>query len=108
MNATVFACNALALSPEQRARHGRLVRRMREEAQVEEWPDGYAFVFAPDASRAVELAEFMTLERLCCPFLHLVLEFRPNGGELRLRLMGTPGVKPFLAAELELASPGRP
>jgi hypothetical protein len=47
-------------------------------------------------------AEFMTLERLCCPFLTLTLEVERERGPLWLTLTGREGVKPFLQAELGL------
>ena len=103
----VFACDVSAMTPEQRTRYAALVARFRPAAALEELPDGYAFVFEPDAERALELAEFMTLERRCCPFLHLAVEFAPSGGPLRLRLTGAPGVKPFLVHELGLAEATR-
>lgn len=98
----VFACDVFALTPDQRARHAALAQRFRVEARLEELPDGYAFVFGPDKERAPELTEFMMLERRCCPFLHLAVEFLPSGGPLRLRLTGAEGVKPFLVHELGL------
>jgi len=47
-------------------------------------------------------AEFITLERLCCPFLTLALEVERERGPLWLKLTGREGVKPFLRAELGL------
>lgn len=98
----ILACDIFAMTSDQRARHAALAQRFRDEARLEELPDGYAFVFEPDEERALELAEFMALERRCCPFLHLAVEFLPSGGPLRLRLTGAPGVKPFLVNELGL------
>lgn len=99
----VFACNVFALTREQRTRHAQLAARLRSEAvRLEELPDGFAFVFVPDAQRALLLAEFITLERLCCPFLTLTVVFAPNEGPLRLMLTGAEGVKPFLVHELDL------
>lgn len=100
----VFACDLSAITPQQRARHSELAGRWRGGVQaLEELPDGYALVFESTAERALELAEWTTLERLCCPFLHLAVEFAASGGPLRLRLTGEAGVKPFLAHELGLA-----
>jgi len=99
----VFACNAFALTREQRARHSLLVAKLRTEATaLEERPDGYAFVFEPNAERASMLAEFISLERLCCPFLTLSVEYAPNEGPLRAILTGAEGVKRFLVHELGL------
>ena len=100
---SVFACNIHAFTPQQRARHTVLARRLRDEAEaLEELSDGYAFRFPADANRALELTEFATLERLCCSFLKFELSFEANGGPLRLALQGPEGVKGFLAHELQL------
>lgn len=99
----VFACNVFALTREQRARHAQLAARLRSEAtRLEDRPDGFAFVLAADAQRALLLAEFVTLERLGCPFLTLAVQFAPNEGPLRLILSGAEGVKPLLVHELSL------
>lgn len=76
---------------------------MKPDAQaLEELSNGYAVRFAYDAGLALELAEFMTLERRCCPFLTLAVELEASGGPMRLKLTGEDGVKPFLVAELGL------
>jgi hypothetical protein len=99
----VLACQLQALTPEQRVHHSLLTERLRSEAlQLEELPDGYAFRFSPESQLALELIEFATLERQCCPFLRLEVIFEANDGELLLRLLGAAGVKPFLVRELEL------
>jgi hypothetical protein len=101
---TVFACNIHAFSPEQRQRHSSLARGLREHGRLHALEDGYAFSFQPNAQRALELAEFMTLERLCCPFLTLEMMFAPDDGALTLRLRGEDGVKTFLEHELGLTA----
>ncbi len=97
-----FVCDLAALDATERERHRdvgqemhRLVREFRELA------DGYAFRFSAESSTILLLAEFIALERLCCPFLSLVMEVE---GErtLWLKLTGPDGVKPFLHAELGL------
>lgn len=97
-----FACDMLAIPPDQRAAHHSLVRRLISEALEEiseEW-DGFALRFAADEYDNV--VEFVSRERLCCPFLRFTLEVTPTRGPLRLRLTGPDGVKPFIQAELKL------
>ena len=55
--------------------------------------------------RLLLLAEFMTLEALCCPFFTLALQAACDGGPLRLRITGPDGVKPFIRAELGIPDP---
>jgi hypothetical protein len=95
-----FACDLTTMSPEQRARHGALARALRPAViEFEELPDGYAARFPMEAATVLQLAEFLTLERLCCPVFTLALEVEREGGPLRLRITGRDGVKPFIRAE---------
>jgi len=44
------------------------------------------------------LAEFIKLEKLCCP--GFTIEVEPEGGDVYLMLTGREGVKPFIQAEI--------
>lgn len=89
------------MTPEQRNRHAQLVQHL-QTATVEMLTDGLALAFPPTLEHALLLAEFMTLERRCCPFLTLQLEFASEDGPLTLRLTGPAGVQTFLRHELQL------
>jgi hypothetical protein len=98
-----FFCDLAAMNAEQRARYRDVTQRMRAATPVvEEISDGYSLCFRADAALCLTVAEFITLERLCCPFLDLTLELVREGGPMRLKLTGDEGVKPFLRAELGL------
>jgi len=100
---TEFFCDLAAMNAEQRARYRHVTQQMRAATPViEELADGYALRFGMDSSLCLIVAEFMTLERLCCPFLDLTLELVREGGPMQLKLIGREGVKPFLRAELGL------
>lgn len=102
MNTTpTLVCQITAMTPEQRARHTQLVQSL-QVGTVEDLPDGLALTFQPTPEQALILAEFMTLERRCCPFLTLQVEFAPDDGPLTLRLTGPAGVQTFLRHELQL------
>lgn len=91
------------MDTEQRERHRVVAQHLRGAIQeVRELPDGHAFRFHVEPSTVLMAAEFMTLERLCCPFLTLTLEVERERGPLWLTLTGREGVKPFLQAELGL------
>ena len=96
-----FACNRLALTPEERKRHfdelGPMLRARR--TGVRELPDGYEFEFPADPGTFKLLAEWTIQERLCCPFFDLDLTLAREGGPLRLRLTGRPGTKDFIQAD---------
>jgi hypothetical protein len=51
----------------------------------------------------LRLAEWMELERACCPFLEFGLIFENRTPTMRLDVRGPAGVKEFLRAELPFA-----
>ncbi len=65
-----FACDLLSLSPEERVRHRQLLQRLRPAAfKISELPDGYQFHLDSGGISFLEAAEWVELERRCCPFL---------------------------------------
>jgi hypothetical protein len=103
----VFACNLTAMSPEQRQRHEGVVRELFQSPQeVRELPDGYGWRW--DKAKMMLAAEFITLERLCCPFFDFALSIESGSDSLRLRITGREGVKEFIRAEFgDVLAPGR-
>lgn len=101
---SVLVCNVNALTAEQHARLQSILPDLMATAQeIEELADGYAIRFPPDGGTYHAIAEYISLERLCCPFFHFVLEVQPDGGPLWLRLTGPDGVKAFIREELGLS-----
>jgi hypothetical protein len=104
-----IACNLNALSPSERTRRSELARIIQTRStSLEETGSGYR-VRLPDDSEICERAlELILLERRCCPFLSLALEFEPRAGVAALAIGGAPGVKPFLMENgiLGCAQPG--
>ena len=96
-----IACDMSAIEPSLRAGHvatgGRLFRAAEE---IRELSDGYAFRLPNESDTLRDAAEFICLERLCCPFLGFALEVTPEGGAVWLRLTGREGVKPFIREEV--------
>ena len=98
-----FVCNLAAMDAAQRARHQALVRELdAARLEVRELADGYALRFESDPAHCRAVAELITLEHLCCPFLTLSMEIAGDDGPLWLRLTGRAGVKEFLRLEFEL------
>lgn len=96
-----IACDMGAIDPGLRAGHvttGAHLFRAAEE--IRELPDGYAFRLPADADTLLKVAEFISLERLCCPFLGFALEVEPEGGPIWVRLTGREGVKEFIREEV--------
>ena len=96
-----IACDMSAIEPGLRAGHvatgGRLFRAAEE---IRELPDGYAFRLPNESETLREAAEFISLERLCCPFLGFALDVEPENGPVWLRLTGREGVKAFIREEV--------
>jgi hypothetical protein len=106
-----IACRANALDKTQRKRQEELLRLVRRSAQAtQELPDGFAFRLASDPALFQQAAEWVSLERRCCPFVHFMLEWRGDD-TIWIAFKGGPGVKDFLAAEIvgtnPITAPGR-
>jgi hypothetical protein len=96
----VFACDMTAMTAAERARHGVLASKLRPAiAGTEELEDGYVARFAMENELLLALAEFVTLERLCCPWLTLAIEAERGGGPLKLRVTSVPAAKSAIRAE---------
>jgi hypothetical protein len=95
-----IACNLNALDKEQRQRHQSLTAQLRAAVEeTRELPDGYSFRLPSDEATIQRMAEWITLERRCCPFLAFGLEAGRENGPLWLSLTGREGVKPFMKIE---------
>jgi hypothetical protein len=98
-----FACRANALDKAQRERQQALLATVRRSALgTLDLPDGLALGFPADAAVFLQLAEWISLERRCCPFLEFALEWKQDD-TVSVRLTGQPGVKEAIAAEMGLS-----
>jgi hypothetical protein len=91
----VLTCRLDALDGAQTLRYQELRNAMKRAGETRELPDGYAVRFPSDPTLFVKVAEWITLERLCCSFLDFGLAWSEHDGVL-LRLTGGPNVKMFL------------
>ncbi|HLZ29625.1 MAG TPA: hypothetical protein VKV73_20090 [Chloroflexota bacterium] len=57
-------------------------------AEVRELDDGYACRLPSDADTFGKLAEYVSLDRLCCAFVHWTIDVEPDGGPLWLSMRG--------------------
>lgn len=100
---TPIACVRVegGFTPEVKNRRQEIWGRMQRGALgIDELKTGYAVRFPLEVPLFLDLAEFVTYERHCCPFLHFSLELAPDAEEVRLRLTGSGDVKEFLSTEL--------
>jgi hypothetical protein len=93
-----LACNTKAISAEDRPRYKELVGKLRGSiSERRELRDGYAFRLTETSITLQEVAEWIRMERLCCPFLVFQVEAKGTGSGLGLTLRGPSGVKAILA-----------
>ena len=98
---TPFACDMTAIASDQRDGHVATIKSLFSAvAEVTELPSGYAFRLPNDSETLHKTAEFIALEKLCCPFFGFTVEVEPEGGAIWLGLTGRDGVKPFILAEI--------
>lgn len=91
----IFACNVSALTKEERARYSLVKKQlMADKKEVKDLPDGYSFRFAANAQAIKDVAEFVTYERACCPFINF--DMGVSGEDLSLKLSGPEGTKELL------------
>ncbi|MEP6985021.1 MAG: hypothetical protein ABI970_05470 [Chloroflexota bacterium] len=94
-----IACDLNAIPVEQRQGHVALTEALF--SQVEErqaLAAGYAFGFP--ATLLLVAAQFVSLERLCCPFFNFNLDVSDD--RLWLRLTGPEGAKELLEVEFHI------
>lgn len=96
-----FACNANALSAAERARYQEITKTLLTTVQEKaELKNGYGFRLP--AMSLMSAAEWISLERRCCPFFTFEVEQARDQGPVWLRVTGSDGVKEFIRAEFGL------
>jgi len=96
-NPPPIACDLHKLTGAERSREQSLLTEIRDAAlELRDLPMGYALRFSGDSATVLKLAEFITLERVCCPFLSFELRCESERGSVWLNLTGREGVKQFL------------
>lgn len=99
-----IVCDPNALSAEQTERWMIVGKQMYQAVQeVRELPSGYAFRLPSDTAMLMTIAEDLSLERLCCPFLHFTLEIESKDKPIWLSFTGGAGAKEFLKFSFESA-----
>lgn len=96
-----LACDMSKMSKTQRERYNELAQILETRRQaVHELADGFALVFPSNTETQVAVAEFMSLEHLCCPFLRLTMGVEPGGSTLTFSLTGSGEAKAVIRSEL--------
>lgn len=101
-----FACDMTAIAAEQRGSHLATIEQVFASVEkILELADGYSFQLPNESEMLRTVTEFITLEKLCCPFFRFRVEVASEGGPVYLRLTGREGVKPFIIAEISAHLP---
>jgi len=96
-----LACNLNALTKTERSSHAKVSRQLLNAVEERrELSNGYALRLPSDMLGTA--AEWVRLERRCCPFFTFEIEVTKDGGPLWLRLTGRDGIKPFIRSEFGL------
>lgn len=103
---TTFACDMTALTAEQRAAHsaviGQLFGAVREIRHV---GAGYRFVLELDHRTLDRIAQFIALERRCCPFFDFTVGVPAEVDHAEFAITGPDGVHHFIQAEFSAHLP---
>jgi len=103
---TPLACNMSVFTPAQREAHIQTTTELIQGVQaVRDIENGYEFRFPNETDFISKVAEFISNERLCCPFLEFNLNIRSSDGPVSLSLTGPIGTQEFLRAEFDGAIP---
>ena len=90
-----------AIEPNKRQQHITIAKHLFHSVnEIRELSNGYAFRLTNEPEMLLEAAEFISLEKLCCPFFGFAIEVEPEGGNVWLQLTGREGVKPFIQTEI--------
>jgi hypothetical protein len=98
-----FACDRAALTPQARKRHfDELSPALRaRKKSIRELREGFEFEFPSDTATFQLVSEWVTGERLCCPFFDIDVHVKREHGSLWLRLTGREGVKQFIRSDFD-------
>jgi hypothetical protein len=95
-----FYCNLSVLTSAARAHKAEIAGTLSSRRTgVRELADGYEFSFRGDDSTLALLNDWISTERLCCPFFDFSVRIGREGGAIALRLSGRPGTKEFIRAD---------
>ena len=97
------ACNIGALNSEERSRYNVLRKELTENKTIEEMPNGYTFIYPNKSSLLLKMAEWISYENRCCPFINFSLIVSGDADSIRLELTGNETVKNLLREEFLLS-----
>ena len=100
-------CNLSALDEAQRRRRALLDEWLQVgTVEIDELPDGYVFHLDPASLAAQHVEELVALEKLCCPFLCIVLRKGLGYRGVVLEVGGGDEIKAFVATQFGIRGDG--
>ena len=98
-----FACSLTALTAAEREHHKELSKELHAAVkEIRELPNGYGFRLSGERRSLALLSEWVSLERLCCPFFFFQIEAGSEAQPVWLRMTGRDGVKQFMQSEFDI------
>ena len=95
-----LACNMGVFTPVHRDLHIQSTTQLIERVQgIQEVENGFAFTLPNETELITKIGEFISNERLCCPFLKFTLHVNSNSEPISLSLTGPLGTQEFLRGE---------
>lgn len=103
---TPLICNMDVFTPAQREAHIEMTTQLIQAIQnVQEVENGYEFTFPGEREFISKIAEFISNEQRCCPFLKFTFTVFSNSEPMTLALTGPMGTQEFLRIEFDGAIP---
>ena len=99
-----LVCDMNVFTPAERELHIQTTTKLFQSLQnIQAVENGFTFSFLNQYEFITSLAEFISKERLCCPFLDFTLRIQPNEEFISLTLTGPKGTQEFLRLEFSEA-----
>ena len=99
-----LACDMSVFTPVERELHIQTTKELFKSLQnIHEAENGYEFRFPNTTEIITSMAEFISRERLCCPFLEFTLKVALGTEPITLLLTGPEGTQEFLRLEFSEA-----
>src|SRR2546422_11753538 len=96
-NQPPIACDLTVFSLGEREHYSALSQELLAACgKMRELPDGFAFLFPGKSNWCAKIAEWVMLERRCCPLRSFKLVIDADSGPVVLRLRGTQQTKELI------------
>jgi len=103
MSDSKYFCDLSALTSEERGRYAEVAKQLPGQVEaIDELEKGFAFTFPISKENFMLVAEFITYEGSCCPFLSFKLNWTSGETLGRLAVTGEAEAKPFIQAEFSM------